>query len=133
MIGQDYIANKVEADLFPQGEEAVQQESLKRRRRKGSLWLRAGFFWHRRSPTIVILSILLLKISERHDQAWWPKRARFRNASCCSPLAEAQVHRTRPTLLLATASMTWSWRRAVAEDPNGLWVSYPGAPICNPG
>ena len=58
MIGQDYIANKVNEDLYPKGDEA--RKSLNKRRLSGKVW--RWIFLAATISAIVILSVLLIKI-----------------------------------------------------------------------
>ena len=121
MIGQDYIANKVEADLFPQGEEA--NKNVVRRRRKGSLW-RGGFFGST-IVTIVILSILLLKILN-DTSGLVAEESEIPERELLLTFGEAQVIGA-PNIVLAS-EQDLELAAGVAEDPNGLgfvpWSAY---------
>ena len=121
MIGQDYIANKVEADLFPQGEEA--NKNVVRRRRKGSLW-RGGFLGST-IVTIVILSILLLKILN-DTSGLVAEESEIPERELLLTFGEAQVIGA-PNIVLAT-EQDLELAAGVAEDPNGLgfvpWSAY---------
>ena len=121
MIGQDYIANKVEADLFPQGEEA--NKNVVRRRRKGSLW-RGGFLGST-IVTIVILSILLLKILN-DTSGLVAEESEIPERELLLTFGEAQVIGA-PNIVLAS-EQDLELAAGVAEDPNGLgfvpWSAY---------
>lgn len=129
MIGQDYIADRVREDLFPQGEEA--NESVRKRRRKGSLW--RWLFLAATAAAILILSILLVKIFNDTvglvaEESEMPER------ELLVAYGEEQVLGA-PNIALASEDDR-ALAAGVAADPNGVgvvpWATYLAQPGVRP-
>ncbi len=121
MIDPNYIAKKVEEDLYPQGEEAVQ--NIRKRRRAGRVW--RGFFLASTIAAIAILSILLIKILNDTmglvaEESEIPERELLMN------YGREQVLNA-PNLLL-NGEDDQALAAGVAADPNGVgfipWSAY---------
>jgi phosphate transport system permease protein len=127
MIGNDYIADTVTDDLYPQGEEAARNVS--RRRLTGNVW--RLLFMAALAFAILVLSILLVKIVN-DSMGYVAEESRVPERELLLTYDEAKVLNA-PNILLATEDDP-AIAAGIAADPNGLgfmpWSAYltqPGA------
>ena len=125
MIGKEYIADRVRADLYPEGEEA--QRSIHKRRRMGRVW--RGVFLGSTIAAIVILSILLVKILNDTmglvaEESKVPERELL--------LAHGESQLLGAPNIVLTSEDDRALAAGVAGDPNGLgfipWSAYQSQP-----
>ena len=121
MIGKEYIADRVRADLYPEGEEALQ--GIQKRRRMGRVW--RAVFLGSTIAAIVILSILLIKILNDTmglvaEESEIPERELLLNHGESLVLGASNI--------VLTSEDDAALAAGVAGDPNGLgfvpWSAY---------
>jgi phosphate transport system permease protein len=121
MIGQDYIADKVLEDLYPQGQEVDQ--NITKRRRHGVVW--RAIFLAAMATAIVLLTILLLKIINDTlglvaQESAVPERELL--------LLTDQAEVVGAPNVIESSEDDVALARGVAGDPNGLgfvpWSAY---------
>lgn len=121
MIGQDYIADKVKEDLYPQGEAATR--NVITRRRAGAVW-RAIFLAATIAATI-ILTVLLFKIVN-DTVGLVAQESKLPERELLLGYGETEVVGA-PNILL-TGEDDPALAAGVAGDPNGLgfmpWSAY---------